>query len=190
MRIPVLLLTVGVLISALPVLAHDLWIEPDDSGFTLRRGHTHSDHTHSDQSPSNHTDSHHGIGGADELSYPATEVLCVAFRDATGNAVPCHEPAVVPITFVRDSEAAFGLLRSGPWTQTPSGTRNQARSEVQHPLRSWMAYESAKFVACWREGAGPLTDHLELTPLNNPGGLKPGDKIRLRLTRDGQPVAE
>jgi len=153
--------------------AHDLWLERDGDTACLRYGHLPGGH-----------------GGARTLPLGAGRILAVFAFDAEGR--PAAVTALPPdsLCFRGEAAALFVATSSGWWTKTIRGTRNLPKDAVEHPLKSWRSFESVKRLDAWGEAlARPLTDRLELTPLADPLALRPGDKLRLLVTRGGEPVA-
>ncbi|MBD3336608.1 MAG: DUF4198 domain-containing protein [Candidatus Eisenbacteria bacterium] len=159
--------------SVAPVRAHDIWIERTDVGYCLLRGHRHSQHA-----------------GPDTVAYPPQAVSVFVAFDAAGDSVPGRLTATAPVTLAAGGMAALAVLSTGYWTKTPYGTRNLPKDEVEQPLESWYSTEIVKRIDAWSDAlARPLSSLPELTPLENPFRLEDGDKLGLRLTRNGAPVA-
>ena len=154
--------------------AHDLWLEREDGGFALHYGHKYSDH-----------------GGASFVEYQAgwvREALCF---DATGAAIPFQAEMAHPYRIRGECAAAHVALSSGYWTKTPYGTENVPKDEARMPLESWLSHDSVKRIDHWTEALGkPLASGLELTPLEDPLGLRKGEKLRLRVSFDGRPTRD
>jgi nickel transport protein len=154
--------------------AHDLWLErgSEGEGVDLYYGHKYSRH-----------------GGAQFLEYRpewVREALCF---DAAGKQTAVPAPAGYPYRIRRECAVACVLTSSGYWTKTPYGTENLPKAEVRMPLKSWLSYESVKRIDQWSEAlAEPLTEWLEMTPVADPANLRPGRKLRLRVTFEGRPV--
>ncbi|HCO38587.1 MAG TPA: DUF4198 domain-containing protein, partial [Aquificaceae bacterium] len=63
------------------------------------------------------------------------------------------------------------------------------KDRVESPLESWLSYESVKRMEEWSEAfKRPLTEDLEIVPLEDPFNLKLYDKVRLRVYYRGKPV--
>lgn len=57
------------------------------------------------------------------------------------------------------------------------------------PIKSWLSYESVKRIDGWdAKLARPLTQGLEITPLDDPLRLHEGEKVRLVVTFEGRPI--
>jgi len=161
------------LLVARPALAHDLWLEREGAAFTLYQGHRHSAHA-----------------GAEVVPYPAEAVREVMCLDAAGRA---SRPALrlhVPLRI----EAACAVLRlsfsTGYWSKTAWETVNRPKSEVAGAIDSWLAEETIQRIEAWTPAAARAWgDALSLTPLADPLVLKLGDKLALRVSRAGRPLA-
>jgi nickel transport protein len=156
-----------------PSAAHDLWIEPAEDGYVLLSGHKHSTH-----------------GGAESVPYDPAIVRGARCFDERGLAVEAAVTTIYPVHVRGACAAVVVSLSSGYWTKTPYGTKNVPRNEAQQPISSWLSLESVKRLNAWSETlAVPLSEELELVPLENPLGLKPGDKLRLLVCEGKKPVA-
>jgi nickel transport protein len=161
------------LLFASPLLAHDLWLEPIGKDFLLLQGHRHSGHA-----------------GAETVAYDAARVAGAVCVDADGRRRELEVPAQSPVRLTGPCAVLQATYVSGYWTKTAWETKNIPRTGLSGVLRSWHAQESVKRIAQWSAASGkPLGVGLELTPLSNPLKLKPGDKLRVRVTDDGQPLA-
>lgn len=161
-------------LAARPALAHDLWLEREAQGWTLYQGHRHSAHT-----------------GAEIVPYPADFVRSVLCLDVTGRAKPL--PIDAKTTPWR-SKTDCALLRievsSGFWSKTPWETKNVPKTQAPGAIRSWRSEESLKRLLRWFEAAAnPLGHGLEITPLADPLRLTSNEKLTVRITLDGRPLA-
>lgn len=78
---------------------------------------------------------------------------------------------------------------NGFWVKTADGYRNTSRHNLPDNLSSVWSEKYAKLLL---DGAGstrPAGHRLELVPLTDPYGLKPGEKLRLRVDYAGKPLA-
>lgn len=169
------LLALGLLAVIRPgeARAHELWLERDQEGLLLRYGHLPSGHE-----------------GPRLIPYAPEIVQRVACHDAQGQAMACAPSPAYPLRIECACAATCVLISSGFWTKTPYGTRNVPKTEAQTPIRSWLSYESVKRLDAWSDAlANPLTQDLELVPLENPLVLREGDKLDLLVAHGGRPVA-
>ncbi|WP_172600499.1 DUF4198 domain-containing protein [Sulfurivermis fontis] len=153
--------------------AHDLWLERSDDGYTLYYGHLHAGHD-----------------GQHYIEYSPAQVQwarCLA-ADGGERAAP---PAESYPYRLHGCAGAFVQTSSGYWSKTPYGSKNLARDEAgAMVVKSWLSFESVKRLDAWGTAlAGAFGRGLELLPLSDPRALKPGDKLRLRVVFDGQPLA-
>jgi len=161
------------LILAASAEAHDLWLDQGAGGYMLLYGHRHSAHA-----------------GQDRVEYRPEAVRRLSCFGADGQAVGEGTTAAYPARLAGDCAAAYALLATGHWTKTPYGTKNLPKDQVGGAIASWVSFEGVKRIDGWGQGLSrPLTQDLELVPLENPLTLNEGAKIRLRVTLAGQPVA-
>jgi nickel transport protein len=154
------------------LLAHDLRLLETADALVLVRGH---------EASSEH--------GAPTATCPVEQILGV--RALFADEAPSVEiPPAARLRFERAPIALVVTVSSGCWTKTADGTVNLSADQVASPLMSWRSFESTKLLLGWRQDlTEPLADRLEISPLNNPLRLAKGRKLRLAVTRDGQPVA-
>jgi nickel transport protein len=156
----------------MPAFAHDMWIERDSQGFTLLYGHAHSGH-----------------GGTTLMEYKPEIVIRVDCFDVEGRKIDAEITRENPMRISAGCAAVYVLTSSGYWSKTTSGTKNLSKKEAQSPLRSWQSFESVKRIDEWSDALSrPLTGDFEITALENPLALKPGDKIHLLVTLEGAPA--
>lgn len=156
-----------------PAAGHDLWVDREAGGYTIRAGHRDGrDH-----------------GGAPETRVEPAHVMRASCHGEDGTSRRLDGADAWPL-FAEGGCAAFtALLSSGYWTKTASGTKNAPKNEVDDPLKSWLSFESVKRLGRWSDAfAEPLTSDLEVVPLHDPFRVRPGEKLRLRITMDGKPA--
>jgi len=162
-------IAVAWVLAAPGAAAHEYWIEKGDGGYTLFQGHVFSTHE-----------------GEARVPYdPAIvkRVLCAGGASASPSAGKSYPVKV-------DAKCAAILIDvvSGYWTQTLLDTVPKPRNEVFGALRGWKSEESIKRLDGWNAAAmKPLSDGLEIVPLENPFLLKPGDKLRVQVLWQGKP---
>jgi nickel transport protein len=173
MRLPILLTLLLVPLATTAALAHDLWLEPDGKRLTLYQGHRHSSHA-----------------GAETLAYGSDFVVAARCFDERGTARPLPAATRTPWSAAADC-AAFQIdVSSGYWSKTPWETKNVPKPEAPGAIRSWLSRDSVKRIERWSAAfAQPLGRGLEIVPTVDPLGLRPDDKLVVRVLRDGQPVA-
>jgi len=163
------------LLTLLPslVLAHDLWIERSGPLHTLAYGHERSGHE-----------------GAKRLEYKPDAVKQAACYHTSGQEQRADQGHAYPATLKGDCAVSWFLLSSGYWSKTPYGTKNLPKNEAGAVIDSWRSLESIKRIDRWSELlAKPLTQELELVPLENPITLQAGAKLHLRAYFQGKPAA-
>lgn len=157
---------------ALPLWAHELWIDRDGALYTLAYGHERSGHE-----------------GAKRLEYRPETVRQAACFEASGQETRAERGRQYPVTLKGDCAVAWFQLSSGYWSKTPYGTRNLPKTEAGAVIDSWLSVESAKRIERWSEAlARPLTQELELVALSDPLRIKSGEKLRLRAFHQGKPA--
>lgn len=164
----------SVLCWAGPVQAHDLWLEKSGQQWTLYRGHRHSAHA-----------------GAEIVPYAGGFVAGARCFDSAAKMRPLAVAAAAPWTAGGACAALRLDVSSGYWSKTPWETKNVPKSEAPGALKSWLALESLILFERWSAAlAKPTGVGLELLPTADPFALAPGDKLVVRVTRDGQPLAD
>ena len=152
---------------------HDLWIERNGQLHSLAYGHERSSHI-----------------GEKRLQYQPESVQQARCFDASGQELPTERGRQYPVTLKGDCGASWFLLSTGYWSKTPYGTKNLAKNQAGAVIESWQSIEAVKRLDLWGSAlARPLTLELELAPIENPLGLKAGDKLRLRAWFQGKPAA-
>lgn len=170
MRQAVILLA---LICASSASAHDLWLEPAGDDHLLLQGHRHSAHE-----------------GAEIQPYEPARVVGALCVDTQGRQRQVKPGAGSPVRLAGPCAVLQVRFVSGYWTKTAWETINEPKTGLSGVLRSWHAEESVKRIGSWSAVAGkPLGNGLEITPLRNPLLLRPGDKLTVRVTDAGRPLA-
>jgi len=156
---------------------HDLWIERQvESGgvsHCLFYGHEGTAHA-----------------GAKRLEYKPENLKKAICFNVFGQAQAAEQGRTYPVKLKGDCAATWFLLSSGYWSKTPYGTRNLPKNEAGAVIASWLSLESVKRVERWGGAfSRPLTQELELVPLENPLPLKHGEKLQLQAYLLGKPMA-
>ena len=151
--------------------AHDYWIERGSDIFTLFQGHAYSTHK-----------------GEERIPYDPIIVKSVSCARAEGDVRSLAPVLEYPVRVSARCLALFIEVSSGYWTQTLTETIQKPKAEVGGALRGWRSEEAVKRIDAWIPRlAQPLSDGLEIVPLEDPFRLKPGDKLRLLVSWRGQP---
>lgn len=167
-------LALSAALCTVPVQAHDLWLEKSGQQWTLHQGHRHSAHA-----------------GAEVVPYSSGFVAGARCFDSAAKTRPLAVAASAPWSASGDCAALRLDVSSGYWSKTPWETKNVPKNEAPGALKSWLALESLTAIERWSAALAKPTGHgLELLPTADPFILKPGDKLVVRVTRDGQPLAD
>lgn len=151
--------------------AHDYWIDREGDSYTLFQGHAYSTHK-----------------GEERVRYDPMIVKSVACARAEGDVTTPAPVLEYPVRVSARCVALFIEASSGYWTQTLTETIQEPKSEVRGALRGWRSEEAVKRIDAWIPRlAQPLSNGLEIVPLEDPFRLKPGDKLRLLVTWRGRP---
>lgn len=152
--------------------AHDYWIERSGDAYTVYQGHVYSKHE-----------------GESRVTYdPSIIKRAVCAQD--GAVTPLEPARSYPVRFNARCGAILVEVSSGYWAQTLTETMPKPRNEVRGAIRGWRSEEAVKRVDRWTPAlARPLSDGLEITLVEDPFQLKPGDKLRLLVTWRGKPRA-
>jgi len=134
----------------------------------------------------------YGHGPADEAYDPA-KVKSVSALDEDGKALPVTiVPADNHALLKLDGEPAVVALEfdNGYWSEDADGKWvNKPKNEVPGAKQ---ASHSIKYSIALVHAHGDLPDFpaqpLQIVPLDNPIGLKPGERFRVRLLLDGKPL--
>ncbi|MBU8869615.1 MAG: DUF4198 domain-containing protein [Gemmatimonadales bacterium] len=178
------------LMLVLPAFAtgHELWFESADEGLVLWRGHGHE--------AAGHDSAQHGSSKGDSPEHGDTNAPCPVeeFLQATvlesGGSLRIISPGeIFPSIWPSDAQALAVTVSSGIWTKTPLGTINKPRNRVESPLTSWRSIEGLKLIRSWDPAlALPMGNYLEITPLDNLLNMKIGAKLKVLVSRHGEPV--
>lgn len=166
-----------ILIACAPCRAHELWLEPLGAGdFRLHWGHSGSgDHE-----------------GVTSLPFAAADVA--EAWGATGDAEVRRLDVVPEGDGVRlpDCGAYVAVrLDAGTWVKTLRGTVRGEAGAVDGALESWRSWVTVKRIDRFDPvTARPRLEGLEISPREDPRSLRAGDKIDLRVTLGGAPVAD
>jgi nickel transport protein len=171
MRLPLFALLTACAIA--PAAAHDLWLEKEGKRWTLYQGHRPGGHA-----------------GAEMLAYGGSFVTDARCYDARGGQRPLAVLGDSPWSASGDCAALQVEVSSGYWSKTPWETKNVPKPQAPGALKSWLSRDALKHIERWSPlFAQPFSIGLDLAPTTDPFALKPGDKLVVRVTREGQPLA-
>ena len=158
--------------AASGLYAHELWVEKGDGSYTVLYGHRAE-----------------GGHEAEIVPYKSGDVLDVKCFDTAGQETAADVQKDIPVTLKGDCAVVHSVFSSGYWTKTVTGTKNISRDKAKTPIYSWYSLESAKRIDVWNKTLKqPLTESLEIIPLHDPLTLKKGDKLRLLVSFNGNPL--
>ncbi len=168
-----IILALVAVLGASPAYGHDLWLQREDQDFVLYYGHRYSHHE-----------------GPETIEYRPDMVRRASCFDTVGVETRLVLPEAYPLRFrCAGAAVVYVFTSSGYWTKTPYGTLNVPKTQAKQPIHSWLSYEGVKRIDAWAQRlAQPLTEDLELVPLHNPLAVGKGDKLRLQVTLEGEPV--
>lgn len=159
------------ILAGSPALAHELWLEREHGAYVLHQGHRQGGHS-----------------GEARVPYAPDFIKRAACADERGGTKPLDLPSAYPARFGGECAALLVLSSSGHWTKTAWETKNQPKTGLAGVLKSWRAEDTVKRLDRWSAVlAQPLSQDLEICPLQDPFGLRPEDKLRLRVTQAGRP---
>jgi nickel transport protein len=154
--------------------AHELWLDREAGAYVLYQGHRSGAHV-----------------GEEHVPYGRGFVRTARCADEQGSQHPLSVVGEYPVRLLGDCAAVLLEVSSGYWTKTAWETRAVPKTGIAGVLRSWRADEVVKRIDRWSGTlALTLSAGLELSPLENPLTLKPGDKLRLRVSYQGKPRAQ
>jgi uncharacterized GH25 family protein len=122
----------------------------------------------------------------------STRSLLPGIKSASQGGIP------VLITEPMAKESNIVLLAArydnGYWVKTQNGYRNTNKRQVPDSEESLYSMKFAKALIRTNEAAADGYDtlighRLELVPLSNPFGVKPGDVLKVRVHFDGKPLS-
>ncbi|MEJ5172293.1 MAG: DUF4198 domain-containing protein [Hydrogenothermaceae bacterium] len=151
--------------------AHELWIEENENGYILLYGHLKPQ-----------------LGEDKFVKYSPENVLDVRCFDSQGKDKSVKVERVYPLKIVGKCDILYILFSTGYWTKTPFGLKNLPKDRVDMPIESWQSFESVKRLNSFIDT--PLTDNLEITPLQNPFSLKVGEKLTVLVTYGKKPLRD
>jgi nickel transport protein len=152
--------------------AHELWFTDENNSQILHYGHF--------------TDGHQGTQSIDYPAHYLKQTICLDQNQQTLSPVISQQ---TPIQIKAECALTYALLSSGFWTKTLEGSMNLPKNQINNPLKSWQSFESIKRIKLWHSDfIKPITQTLELLPLQNPLLLTLDEKVSLKLVNNGQPV--
>lgn len=152
--------------------SHDLWIEKEGDYLKLLYGHKFSSH-----------------GGDKLMDYNPEFVKYFICKKDGKNSQKEFERAY-PVKIKSECDEIFLMFSSGYWTKTVYGTKNVPKNEEKQVVKSWLSYESVKFIENYKNDLKPMTEELEIVPISDLKKIKKGDKLRLQIFFKGKPIKD
>lgn len=152
--------------------SHDLWIEKEGNNFKLLYGHKFSSH------------------GGDKLMEYNPDFVKYLLCYEGGKVYNLDFERVYPINISAKCDEIFFLFSSGYWTKTVYGTKNVPKEGEKQVVKSWLSFESVKFLNNFKGDLKPYTEELEIVCLSDLNKIKKGDKLRLRVFFKGKPLKD
>lgn len=169
-RIHAVLWTAALLAGTAPASAHEMWLGVEAGRVEVRYGHP------------------------GDLSLPEKARLYDLSMSGgtTKTAVPRDRFAVadgrLSVPLPAGTSMVAARYDNGFWVKTADGYRNTNRGNIPDNLGSVWAEKYAKLLLSGEGSTRPAGHRLELVPLADPYGLKPGEKLRLRVDYAGKPL--
>jgi nickel transport protein len=165
----------GVMASVLAwegaALAHDLWVERQDSSFVLRYGHR----------------------GGEALALPGGKVktfVCRPAKGASRDLVVSAKTEPKQMSIPGPCAVVSAFLDGGFWSLTPDGDKNLPRTQVPDAVKAWRSRQFAKWIDTRSPlAAQPMGDEFEIVPVSDLAKVKSGDKASFRVLLAGKPLA-
>ncbi|MCX7760379.1 MAG: DUF4198 domain-containing protein [Hydrogenothermaceae bacterium] len=151
--------------------SHELWIEESENGYTLLYGHLNPQ-----------------VGEDKFVKYSPENVLDVKCFDHQRKEKNVKVEKVYPFKIVGKCDLLYILFSTGYWTKTPYGFKNLPKNKVNMPIESWQSFESIKKLSSFIDT--PLTDNLEISPLQNPFNIHVGEKLTVLVTYGKKPLKD
>ncbi len=164
---------IALALAAAPSLAtaHDLWLEREGAGFTLRYGHR----------------------GGELLPIEQPKVKAVRCLEgaAARDLLPGATFSAKEARFTGRCDAASAWFDGGFWSLTPDGEVNRPKNQVAQAVKAWASRQFAKWVDARSTAAASavLGDELELVAMSDLSRAREGTKVTLRVLSGGKPVA-
>ncbi len=155
-------------------MSHDLWVEREGSQYALYYGHLHP------------------VQGEEKfIKYKPEDVLKFECVSSGGKPLQYKFEKSYPARLKGSCGAVLAVFSSGYWTKSVEGLKNLPKDRVQGAIEGWLSYESVKRIDGWsQELKKPLTDDLEIVPLENPLEAKVGDKLTFAVYYRGKPLKD
>lgn len=152
--------------------SHDIWIEREGDFYKLLYGHKYSSHS-----------------GDIIIDYNPEFVKYILCSEK-GKIVKLDFEKTYPVKVFTKCDEIFLMFSSGYWTKTVYGTKNVPKNEEKGVVKSWLSYESIKFIENLSQNLKPISEELEIVPLSDLSQIKKGDKLRLKIFFRGKPVKD
>jgi len=151
-------------------VAHDLWLERQNSAFVLRYGHH----------------------GGEVLPLEGAKVRALLCRKDKGvrlNLLPAATVSARELRVTAGCAVLSAFFDGGYWSLTPDGEKNLPKNKVPDAVKAWRSQQFAKWIDIHSPlAAEPQGDAFEIVPVSNLAKVKTGDKATFRILFDGKPL--
>lgn len=185
-RLVSLCFTLALLLTASNTFAHNLWLNPENHfprvGETVEIGigwgHTYR---------ANRMDQEVKEDRVEEITAldPDGKTVEPVKESAALYKLKVEKPGVYLVT---------ARIRPGVFTMTPEGRKWATKKEVENPIKCTAFHISAKTIIVAGAGSGNLSglvhQPVEVIPLEDPGKLKKGGSLPVKVLFEGSPLAE
>ncbi len=153
--------------------AHELWIEREGNLFVLLYGHIKPDRVEEAT-----------------VRYLPEQVLSFECLDAEGNRLKAELIKGYPLKLRGSCHMVQAVFSSGYWAKTPEGLKNLPKDQVKDSIESWYSLEIARRINAWKPRREPLSNELEIIPVESPSSLRVGEKFTVIAYYRGKPFRD
>jgi Nickel uptake substrate-specific transmembrane region. len=153
---------------------HDLWVERESKTLILRYGHLMPKR-----------------GEESLIKYDPDKVVVSECFNNAGEKVEAKISRSYPFRVEGECAVLYVVFSSGYWTKNADGTKNLPKDKVPGAIESWLSYESLKSIQRWAPTfSKPLTDDLEIVPLEDPFSSPVGKKVSFMVLYKRKPMKD
>lgn len=159
----------AIILLAQPLLAHDMWLQEIEGGFSIVLGHEGK------------TAPYESARLKDVTGYTENgwTVGLDIFQEKEGCRVMADEAFC----------AVSALLDNQYWLKTTDGWENQRECKGLKIVEEGRSYKHTKHIVKWCDFlSGPVGQRFEIVPLKDPTSLKQGDSLPVKVFFEGKPA--